>query len=35
MNLIFTSVKKDIDINLGEGVVLQLTKKLEQTYCTV
>ena len=35
MNLIFTSVKKDIEVNLGERVVLQLPEKLEQTYCTV
>lgn len=27
--------KKDMEVNLGEGVVSQLTEKLKRTYCTV
>ena len=36
MNLICTSLKekKYIKVNLGEGIVLQLTEKLQQTYFT-
>ena len=33
INLIFTSVRKDIGVNLGERVVSQLTEKLQQTLC--
>ena len=27
--------KKDMEVNLGEGVVLQLHENLKRTYCTV
>ena len=32
---LYLGKKKDVEINLGEGVVMRLTEKLKQTYCTV
>ena len=31
MSFTYTLAKKDVEVNLGEGVVLQLTEKFKQT----
>ena len=32
---LYLGKKKDVEVNLGEGVVLQMTEKLHNSYCTV